>query len=292
MIVIFLIGGGVSIIISLINFIPYRQEPFSSLQQNYPIPSIQESTHAFRLDTTYPPPAEVTKAPLITPTTRATLTPRVFSDSAEATKYTWMMSHTSSPSEIAARITSAAEKKQPYTPPASPVPYLFWLSSKIEMVSGVLSDPSLNKSTNLQKCLRNENSGNPELIHSLSGQPDYYAIPFYQSDQLCSLVFVKIVGSQGTIAGWSENDGGRFPGIDSNQAKTMVEIKTGEKLADSPWLVYGKYRECSDPFSPMWETITVEGQKYYVITRSGKNEEGKFEVSIHILSESEMHPLN
>lgn len=288
----FLIGGGIAIIIGLINFIPARQEPFSALQQNYPAPGTQATTRASRLETAYPPPVELTKVPLITSTAKATPTPRVFSDPAEATKYTWMMSHTSSPSEIAARATSAAEKKQPYTPPASPTPFLFLLNSPTEIISGALSEPSLKKSANLQKCLRNENSRNLELIHALNAQPDYIAIPFYQNDQLCSLVLVKILGGMGTIAGWSESTGGQFPGIDSNQARTMVEVKTGVKLSSMPRLVYGKFRECPDPFSPMWETTTVEGNKYYIITRAGKNEEGKFEFSINILVESEMHLLN
>lgn len=286
------IGGGICVIFLLISIIP-KTNHIVSLFQDYPAPNLQESTFTPRISTAYQAPIEEsTKVIVSTNTPKISPTPPIFLDSAEATKYSWLLSHTSSPLDIAIRLTSIAEKGLSYTPLPQLTPFLFPIDSESEIVTGILKDPFLVRKaiSDQSSCLRIENSGTLKLINSLDDQPDYYALPFFQNSQLCSLVLVKISGGKGTLGGWSESKGGNFPVIDFFQARTIVEIKTGEVVTTPQKLVYGKFLECLDPFSPAWEMVTISGQKYYVVARTGIDEDEKYNFVVDVYSVTEMHP--
>ena len=113
--------------------------------------------------------------------------------------------------------------------------------------------------------------GKPLYIKALSGRYEgYYIVPFYYNDRVIGLAAVGLLQGKGRLVLWSKSESPRFPPLDSDDARVVVE-KLGHRVVERPELVYDEGRG-NDGFlyggnatSPFWLVKTQDGRSYYVL---------------------------
>ncbi len=79
---------------------------------------------------------------------------------------------------------------------------------------------------------------------------------------------VVVYDGLGEVAGWRSGFEKQFPPVSIDQARALVESKTGQTVSQAPQLVFRLLRGPVDPLSPFWLVTTADGQSYFVIDRS------------------------
>jgi len=203
------------------------------------------------------------------------------------------LAHTPSAAEIAALATETYEKSQPYSLPAQKVSSSAVVNSVSDLPQVVYQDPFYSQSgQDFTACIQASQPGPPQFVESLGTQPGYYLLPFYQHDSLCGIALIDVDCGQGTMGGWSEARGGKFPAVNSEEAIRAVELETGQTTTGQPGLVFGSFFETPDPFSPFWKVAAADGQVFYVIGQVGIAEDGNSTLDVSVLNSMDMHPKN
>ena len=200
---------------------------------------------------------------------------------------------TPSPSEIAAEETSRAEEATYaaqyllITPPPPPTPVYYPVNSIEDMPNVVFNDPFFGNVNNgdFGFCLQANQPGKSIFIKSLDNEGGYYIVPFFKDENVCGLFLVTVENGLGTVAAGGQGRGTKFPALDAEEAKALIEKDTGQAIIGEPFLAFRKIREIPDPFSPFWVVTTVNDQTYYVVGLMGSND-------AYILNLSEVHPIN
>jgi len=234
-------------------------------------------------DLAYPGPTELGNQPTSSssqPTTTpgSGLLPQATEeDPAMATVWALKLRYTPSLTEIARGATEMASLSIRSTPPPTPIPIRYQIRTADDVLKAVLNHPfygNVNIS-DFGPCLKAGQPGKAFFVRSLqSNLNDYYILPFFQNGEVCSVYLVGIKDGMGTVMGGGEGKGLPYtpqsPFISADQARSLVEGKTGQKVVAEPELVFQHIQEFPpDLFNPFWLVTTANGQSYYLIHNPG-----------------------
>ncbi|OGO26183.1 MAG: hypothetical protein A2136_08455 [Chloroflexi bacterium RBG_16_54_11] len=248
--------------------------------------------------TEYPPPQE---SPRTLPTeVIASNTPRPTLEPFEATQY--FNGSNPSPSDIAAEATFFAEEAiyatQYFliTPLPTPTWVFYPVYSTADLPKVVFNDPFFGNVNNgdFGFCLQANQPGEAVFVKSLDNEGGYYIVPFFKDENVCGLFLVTVEDDLGTAAAGGQGRGTKFPALDAEEAKALIEKNTGKVVSSEPLLAFRAIREVPDPFSPFWVVSTADGQTYYVVGLVGVSSDGfnTEKLITHIWNSSEVHPIN
>ncbi len=249
--------------------------------------------------TEYPPPQQSPRAfpteAIVPWTPRPTLGPF------EATQYALKVHLTPSSSEIAAYATYLAEmatvnaRLALYTPPPPPTPVYYPVNSVADLPNVVLNDPFFGNVNNgdFGFCLKANQPGEAVFVKSLDNEGGYYIVPFFNDKNVCALFIVTVENGLGEAAAGGQGRGSKFPALNAEEAKALIEKDTGKMTIGEPLLAFRKIREIPDPFCPFWVITTADNQTYYVfglisISDDGFNTE---KLITYVWNSSEVHPI-
>jgi len=177
------------------------------------------------------------------------------------------------------------------TPAPTAVPDRYPVSSVEDIVKVVLNDPFFEdvNQGDFGPCLRANTPGEAVFVRSLqAGWLDYYLVPFYLNDKVCGVYKVVVQEGMGTVSGWGGGFGKQFPPVGADQARILVEEKTGQKVIKGPELVFRLLLEPVGPLSPFWLVVTADGQSYFVIYRPGQ---GPDDIEVNLYNSVEVHTV-
>jgi hypothetical protein len=248
--------------------------------------------------TGYPPPGTA-NPPYPAPTGTSTATPDLATPSAVVATPEWRDlkdGNILSPAEVGAIATFVNQKSHiPTADPRIPTPtkVSFPVASAADLSQVVYHDPFIASSdTGLGACIQSKNSGQPQLIHSLDENPDYYLVPFFKDSHLCATALVDLNAGSGSVTAYGEAFGDQYPQVSADEAVNQVITKTGKQVMDKPILVSMKSLETGGPLDPFWQVTTTDNQVYYVIFITGRFEGSDTpETRITVLNADEIHPI-
>lgn len=263
------------------------------LTRRTPGPSVQASIE-------YPPP-HASQAINPTPTgDSGKPEPTPILDPAEATQIASKLNYTPSPSDIAAEETYIAEMATynaqsiliTHSPPPTPVYYP--VKSIADLPKVVLNDPFFGNVNNgdFGACVKADQPGEASFVKSLDYGEGYYVVPFFEDEKVCGVFLVTVQNGLGTAAAGGQGRGEKYPALDAEEAKALIEKKTGQKVWGEPLLAFGNILEVPDPFCPFWVVSTADGQTYYVLGIVGVRDVGwsTEELITYIWNVTEVHP--
>jgi hypothetical protein len=204
--------------------------------------------------------------------------------------------HILSPAEIGAIATFDYQKSHaPSAPPNQPYPTKssFPVASAADLPQVVYHDPFYGTDeTGFGLCIQAKNPGSAVLVHPLTGDLDYYIVPFFKDNKLCATALVEVRNGAGFVTALGQAFGDQFPQGNADEAIQQVRMKTGKQVGENPVLVFGAFIEAGDPLDPIWKVITTDNQIYYVIFITGPTEDsGKIETTVTVLNANEVHPI-
>ena len=114
-------------------------------------------------------------------------------------------------------------------------------------------------------------AGKPLYVKALSGTYEgYYVVPFYYDGKTIGLAAVGLLQGKGRLVHWSKADFPKFPPIDADDARSIVE-ELGYRVMDRPELVYDEgigidgFSYGGSATSPFWLVKAQDGREYYVL---------------------------
>jgi hypothetical protein len=133
----------------------------------------------------------------------------------------------------------------------------------------ILADPDPRQMI-IQLCTEKFQSGTPVYMKFLNTGKGSYIVPFSNDGQLCAQAEVYIIDGVGQVGMYGTLRGTKYPAGGADDAKALIEMKTGKIVIGTPELACENDQPC-----PFWIVTTVDGNEYYATFVWGKSEENE-----------------
>jgi hypothetical protein len=283
-----IIAIGFVFFILAISSIPIKKPGAFSLSSGYPVPIADPITMTYATEYPAPPTLSVNTAvsPEIKnpPTASVIQTPEI--------KNTKIVDRTTNPTEKSVLATEYYKKLHLFTPGPTPTRYAFSMMSLNDLPGFIYNAPFFSGSGHeFSGCILTKNPGPAIFVKSLRNLPDYYLLPFFMDHKVCGVALIEMKDGMATFGGWMNDYSEKYPSVSADEAANQVSLKTGKQLSGDPKLVFGYFQEAANPYFPVWQVNTADGQTYFVIFYSAIVEEGYLKTFIDVKNSSEVHIL-